>query len=101
MNDKKSKNREKKEELVAQIVEKKDKAKALIFANYQGLTHKQIEDLKKGVKSFNADFLVAKNTLLQKAMTDKKELEALVGPTATVFIYDDIVGPLKELAKSI
>lgn len=101
MNDKKSKNRIKKEGIVNALLDKKGKAKAVIFTNYQGLTHKQIEELKKGIKKAEAEFVVAKNSLLQKAMTEIKEVETLEGPTGTIFAYSDIVAPLKEVAKAI
>lgn len=97
----KSKNRLKKERIVAEIKDKKGKAKAVVFTNYQGLTHKQIEDLKKGIKKADAEFVVVKNSLLQKAMADVKEVENLEGPTGTIFAYSDIVSPLKEVAKAI
>src|SRR5207253_814722 len=46
-----------------------------------------------------------KNTLLLIALKDKINTEAekdkFRNPTATLFIYDDIIGPLKELSKSI
>ena len=102
MNDKKvNKNRVKKEEIVAELSGKKDKARAMIFTNYEGLTHRQIEDLKKGIKAFDAEFVVAKNSLLQKTMTDIKEVEGLEGPTGTIFAYSDVLEPLKQLAKTI
>lgn len=102
MNDKKiSQNRVKKEGIVAELSDKKGKAKALIFTNYQGLTHKQIEALKKGIKASDAEFVVAKNSLLHKAMPDVKEVETLEGPTGTIFAYGDYVAPLKEIAKTI
>lgn len=102
MNDKKiSQNRVKKEGIVAELSDKKGKAKALIFTNYQGLTHKQIEDLKKGIKAADAEFVVAKNSLLQKAMADIKDIESLKGPTGTIFAYSDVVAPLKQVAKTL
>ncbi len=101
MDEKKSKNRVKKEGIVAELLTKKEKAKAVFFTNYQGLTHRQIEDLKKGIKVADAEFVVAKNSLLHKAMPDVKEVETLEGPTGTIFAYGDFVAPLKEVAKSI
>ncbi len=102
MNDKKtSQNRVKKEGIVAELSDKKEKAKALIFTNYQGLTHKQIEELKKGIKAADADFVVAKNSLLQKAFPDIKETESLKGPTGTIFAYSDVIAPLKQIAKTL
>lgn len=105
MTDKKiSKNREKKEVLVSELSEKTARAKALVFTNYQGLTHQQLEQLKKSLKGANAELVVAKNTLLKLAIKDKIKTEdekGLEGPTATIFVYEDIIAPLKELAKTI
>lgn len=112
MNEKKvSKSRQKKEALVSELSEKTQKARALVFTNYQGLTHKQLEELKKALKGVNAELVVAKNTLLKLALDknqkssirqaqDKNQKE-LEGPTAAVFVYEDIMGPLKEIAKTI
>jgi large subunit ribosomal protein L10 len=105
MNDTKvSQNRQKKEVLVSELSEKTEKAKALVFTNYQGLTHKQLEELKKGLKATNSELVVAKNTLLKLALKDKIKIEdekSLEGPTATIFVYEDVIAPLKELAKTI
>lgn len=68
MNDKISKNREKKEKIVAEISEKVNRAKAMIFTNYEGLTHKQLEGLKKAIKTLDAELMVTKNTLLTRAL---------------------------------
>ncbi len=106
MNDKKiSKNREKKEVIVASLAEKVGKAKAMVFANYQGMTHVQLEGLKKTLKPLNAELVIAKNTLLSRAL-DIKNLKfdignSLAGPTATLFAYDDFINPLKALTKVI
>ena len=100
-----SSNRQKKEKIVEEITEKASKAKALVFTNYQGLTHKQLEELKKAIKPFESDYVVAKNTLvlrsLEKAKIKIENPESLDGPTGTMFLYGDIVEPLKKLAKMI
>ncbi len=115
-----SKNREKKEAIVAQLSEKAKRAKAFVFANYQGMTHRQIEDMKKGLKKVNAELVIAKNSLLRIAIGMNKESRIknnektethnssfiipdsiLEGPTATIFAYDNVVLPIKEIAKSI
>lgn len=99
-----SPNREKKEQIVAKLAEKVSKAKGLIFTNYQGLTHKQLEDLKKKVKAANAELVVTKNTLLKLALSNS-EFSILnsqfLAPTATLFLYGDPSEPLKQLARSI
>ncbi len=105
MDAKVSKNRQKKEQIVEEIAEKASKAKALVFTNYQGLTHKQLEELKKAIKPLESDYVVAKNTLvlrsLEKAKIKIENPQSLDGPTGTMFLYGDVVEPLKKLAKMI
>ncbi len=98
-------NKQKKQAIVEEIADKASKAKALVFTNYQGLTHKQLEGLKKGIKPLDGEFVVAKNTLvlraLEKASVKIENPESLDGPTGTMFLYADPVEPLKKLAKMI
>ena len=108
MSDKKlSVKRVRKEKIVAQLSEKANRAKGFVFTNYQGLTHKQLETLKKAVKSQNADFVATKNTLLKLSLDQtqksklKNQISELRDSTATLFLYGDPVAPLKELAKMI
>ena len=100
-----SKNREKKVAVVASLDEKLAKSVAIVFTNYQGLTHKQLEGLKKAIKPLKAEFVVAKNSLILRALDARKiKLESendLTGQTGTLFMYEDVVSPLKELAKLI
>ncbi len=104
MSDKLSTNKQKKAEQVKALSEKVAKAKAIVFTNYQGMTHKQLEELKKGLKKTNAELTVTKNTLMKRALEESSTpstSSTFEWPTATLFAYDDIVTPLKELAKSI
>lgn len=130
MDKKLSPNRQRKEKIVAKLADKVAKTKGLVFANYQGLTHKQLEDLKKKLKAANAELVVTKNTLLKLSLLNSKQRDSGVadtpqndvilasparagrvqnpfrisdfqGPTATLFLYGDPIGPLKELAKTI
>lgn len=114
-----SKNREKKEQLVSKLSEKIGRAKGLVFTNYQGLTHKQLEELKKSLKGANAELVVTKNTLLKLALTahglqttavdglsagkagSQTAESFLNNPTATIFEYEDVIAPLKHLAKTL
>ena len=100
-----SENRQKKEQLVAEVAEKVKKAKGMVFANYQGLTHQQLEGLKKNFKKADAEFVAIKNTLIKRAIEGTVDTEATKEhfnqPTGTLFMYNDIVEPLKHLNKSI
>ena len=97
-----SPNRQKKEKIVAELIEKVNKAKGFVFTSYQGLTHKQLEVIKKAVQAVDADFVATKNRLILKAMEGKVKVEGeLKNATATLFLYGDPVMPLKAIAKSI
>lgn len=104
-NSKLSGNRQKKEGIVAEVTAKVTKAQAMVFTNYQGLTHQQLEGFKKNLKKADAEYVVIKNTLMKRALHDKNLSEddhaAFNQPTGTVFMYSDPVEPLKALAKLI
>jgi len=105
MNKKISANRQKKEKLVAELSEKVSKSNSIVFTNYQGLTHLQLERIKKTVKKLDAEYVAAKNTLLKIALKDKidteKEKDQFTNPTAALFMYNEVAEPLKELKKII
>lgn len=115
MDKKISPNRLKKEKIVAGLLEKVNRAKGFVFTGYQGLTHKQLEGLRKAIKALDADFVATKNSLILKAMEarlpspadevnggqGKVKMGELKNATATLFLYGDPVMPLKELAKMI
>lgn len=98
-----NKNKEKKVAIVAEVKEKVDKAKAMVFTDYTGLTHKQLEDLKKELRKSDAEYVVAKNTLVKIALGDKAlgQEDKFIKPTGTMFLYGDVVAPLKALAKMV
>jgi len=98
-------NRQKKIDIVTELTEKFGKAKAVVFTNYQGITHKQLEGFKRSVKPLKAEYVVAKNSLLTIALKENnlklEEGKELDGQTGTLFLYDDVISPLKALAKTI
>lgn len=98
-----SKNRQKKEVIIAEVTDRVNKSKAMVFTDYTGLTHKQLEGFKKELRKMDAEFAISKNTLLKKALGDKAEGQddKFVKPTGTLFLYGDVVAPLKSLAKMI
>jgi large subunit ribosomal protein L10 len=96
-----SKGTPKKEETVVALTDKVAKAKSIILVEYQGIKHKQLEELRRTLKKSNAEFAIAKNRLLKRALGDRaKSIESLLEqPNASLFAYADEVAPLKDLMK--
>ena len=92
---------QKKVETVTELTEKVKKAKSIVFAEYTGIKHKQLEELRRSLKKVNAEFVVTKNRLIMRALGDngEKAKEILNGDTATVLSYNDEVSGVKELNK--
>jgi len=96
-----SKGTPKKAETVTGLERKVARAKSIVITEYQGIKHKQFEDLRRSLAKTDAEFVVAKNRLLKKALGDKsKSIESLLEqPNAALFAYADQVAPLKEMLK--
>lgn len=98
-----AKTRQQKEEAVIKLTEKLGRAKAVIFADYKGLSMKQLSDLRDKLREVQGEFSVTKNTLLSRSLpTTNYQLPTdLEGPTATLFAYDDEISPIKILVKTL
>jgi len=106
-----STNKQKKIDTVKTLKEKLSRTKALFLTDYRGLTHQQLEVLRKSLKKVEAEFLVAKNRLIKIAFqnnqvtSDKKQTEKLEeelkNPTAAFLIYGDEISAIKTLATFI
>ena len=89
-------------EVVADLKNKINKSKSIIFTYYHGLTANNINDLRSKMRQAGAEMSVAKNTLLKIALKEEKQLvdeveKGLKGPTATIFSYGDPIIPIKAL----
>lgn len=97
------KTKQQKIEAVTKLEEQLGRAKALVFADYKGLTMSQLSDLRNKLREQNAQLAITKNTILERAIPSSNlQLPASVleGPTATLFAYDDAVSPIKILVKA-
>lgn len=96
------KTRAQKEEQVKDLTDKLSRAKSVIFADYRGLTMKQLSQLRDQLREQKAEFTITKNTLLERALpiSDiRYPISDLQGPTAALFAYDDEISPIKILVK--
>lgn len=80
--------------------QKVERATAMYFVDYQGLTHQQLEEARRELRLNNAEMSVVKNTLLKIALKDKKiDVEdKLTGQSATLFSYEDPMKTAKILS---
>jgi len=92
---------QKKIDVVAEMTDKIARSKSIIFADYIGLKHKQLEELRKNMRKVDAEFMVTKNKLMERALGDNAAQlkDVLKQATATIFSYKDEVSGLKELLK--
>lgn len=81
-----------KKEVITDLKDKVAKTSFAVITDYRGLTVAEITDLRKRLKKNNADYKIAKNTLIKLAIkeTNLAELEKfLEGPTALLLGYGD------------
>lgn len=91
------KTRAQKEESIKDLTDKLGRAKSVVFADYRGLTMKQLSDIRSKLREVNGELTISKNTLLKKVNPDID----LEGPTATLLAYDDEISPIKILVKAL
>ena len=91
--------RQRKQEIVAELVEKLGNANGMYFVNIKGMKVTDSERFRNKLKEKSVFFRVAKNTLLNRAI---KELgvdgipeDQYVGENAVAVAYDDALAPAK------
>lgn len=97
----------KKQEAVKTLVAELGKSKAMFLTDYRGLTHKQLETLRRSLKKVDAKLIVSKNTLLKIAMKEGLKLDntameqfgkELNQQTASLLAFKDPIAAIKALA---
>jgi large subunit ribosomal protein L10 len=95
-------NKESKQQVVAEMREKLQRAKAVFLADFRGMNVGKATDLRNELRKAAVEYKVVKNTLLELASreTDKESLSPhYVGPTAVALSYDDPVAAAKVLSR--
>lgn len=91
---------EAKQAVVDEIKEKLSRAQSAVIIDYRGITVAQADELRKKMREANVDYKIYKNTLMSRAIkgTQFEKLEdALSGPSAFAFGYEDAVAPARVL----
>lgn len=94
--------RPEKEQLVAELAEKIKGASALYYTDFTGLNVKRMTELRRRLRRAGVEYVVVKNTLALRAVSDSGLPGAdLKGPTGVVVAKDAIVAAklLTEFAK--
>ena len=87
-------NKEKKKSYIKEMTTHFDKSEAVIVAHYQGLTVKQLDELRKQMREHGIIFKITKNRITKLALekTKCKDLTNLFsGPTAVALSKDAII----------
>ena len=84
------------------IVSRLDRAEALYFTNYSGMTVEELTNLRVELKKAQADFHVIKNTVARKAIEGRDEAAVaslLKGQIGVVFAYGDVAAAAKAVVE--
>ena len=94
--------RSEKEQLVTELREKMEGAKALYYTDFTGLNVKRMTELRRRLRRAGVEYVVIKNTLALRAVNESGLVgERLRGPTGLVVAPDPVAGAkvLADFAK--
>ena len=92
-----------KQEMVTALAEQVGKSQTIYVTDFTGLNVAHITDLRRRLRAVGVEYVVVKNTLARRALTDARRTESgleshLEGPTALVLAGADPVSAAKVLA---
>ena len=93
--------KEQKQEVLNGLIDQMKEAKAVVFADYQGLSVKDIDGLRGDMREKGVTFQVAKKTLMKIAAKEcgfgEIPAEVLEGPVGAAFGMEDEISAAKTL----
>jgi large subunit ribosomal protein L10 len=96
------KTRDQKKQIIEVLTDKFKSLKSLVFTDYKGLTVKDCSELKRLCKKQGVEYIVAKKTLIAKALENAglKDINVknLQGNIALVIGFEDEIAPAKITA---
>jgi large subunit ribosomal protein L10 len=96
--------KDKKARIIDGIAEDLSRSTVVVTTGYQGMTAKDMAELRQILSGAGIGFRVVKNTLARFAAekADRRQLMSLIeGPVALAFGYDDMVKPAKVLSQYV
>ena len=94
-------NKEKKQSYIKEMTAQFEKSEAVLVTHYQGLSVKQLDNLRKQMREHGIQFKITKNRITKIALEKSrcKDLSNLfTGPTA-VALSEDVISSAKILTK--
>ncbi|MFH1050899.1 MAG: 50S ribosomal protein L10 [bacterium] len=93
--------KQKKQEIVSGLIEKLKGVQGVYVLDFTGVTVFEAIKLRRAFKNINVNYVVAKNSLIKRALSDSPELKIpdniFIGPSGLVFSYDDPIAPAKVI----
>lgn len=99
-----SNNRDLKEQVVADIKDRFNRASSVVLVDYRGINVDQVTQLRKQFRDAGVEYVVLKNTLVKRALNELSITgidQLLEGPSAFAFGYEDPVAPAKIIHEFI
>lgn len=96
-----AKTKQYKQEAVQTLVADIKAAKSVVFANFQGLSVAESEELRNKCREQNIAFVASKKTLLKRALAEvgmEVDTKSFEGGVAVVFGKEDEVAPAQTIA---
>ncbi len=96
--------REKKIDMVNRLADDLSRSTIVIATNYQGLSAKEMAELRHALADTAISYRVVKNTLTRFAaqrVGKEQVMSVIEGPTALAFGYGDVVKPARVLSQYI
>jgi large subunit ribosomal protein L10 len=93
-----------KQSVIDEISEKMDRANGVVVIDYIGISVDQANSLRLKLRDAGIDYKVYKNTLVKRAIDGTPNAglaEALEGPSAFAFGYEDATAPARVLDNAI
>ncbi len=86
-----------------EVVTALDKSSSIFLTQYAGLTVSDLSELRRSLKSVDAEFHVVKNTVAKKALAGRQEavvIDLFKGQTGIVFAFGDAGAAAKKVSEA-
>jgi large subunit ribosomal protein L10 len=96
--------REQKTQIINKLADDLSRSNIVIATNYQGLTAKQMAELRSTLAKTDAEYRVVRNTLTRFAADKagrRHVVDIIEGPVALAFGYSDVVNTARALSQYI